>query len=411
MSKTSLMMARTSLCALAIVIAKPIAAQNFSPTVQPSSVTLIPRKTASRVVSPTPLWGFTTQEALAFRTLAAADTLTDNHLTPVTNLFNSPALLLADIGITLAAAPDPVQISNQLTYTLVIQNSGPVDVADVVVTDSLPVSVNFVNASTSQGSATAEGSGLRWDAGPLTNGGIASATITVTPTSVGVITNTAIVAINSTSVIDPNPDNDFATIVTRVNGPGVPTLSVQILGSIVFDRQTGLFEQPVEVSNPGANPVPAIQLAVQGLTSGVILYNASGVSNGVPFVEYDQELDPGASASFILEYYVSNRADFVSTNFAATVISASSPTAPAGTIVQLDREPFLYDGKLVIEFIAIPGATYSVQYTADMQTWNTALPPIIATSTRVQWVDSGPPKTPSVPGGLGQRFYRVIQSP
>jgi hypothetical protein len=186
---------------------------------------------------------------------------------------------------------------------------------------------------------------------------------------------------------------------------------VQILGPIVFDRQTGLFEQPVGVSNPGANPVPAIQLAVQGLPPGVILYNASGVSNGVPFVEYDQQLDAGGSARFILEYYVSNRADFTSTNFAATVVSSSTPTTPMGTIVQLDRDPFLYNGKLVIEFIAIPGKTYSVQYTADMQTWNTALPPITATSTRIQWIDSGPPKTPSLPGGLGQRFYRVIQSP
>jgi hypothetical protein len=250
---------------------------------------------------------------------------------------------------------------------------------------------------------------LRWDVGPLTNGGTASATITVMPTSVGVITNAATVTINSASVIDPNPGNDAAAIVTRVNGPGVTALSVQILGPIAFDKQTGLFEQPVGVSNPGANPVSAFQLAVQGLPSGVTLYNASGVSNGVPFVEYDQELDPGASASFILEYYVSNRADFVSTNFAAIMVSASTPTTPAGTIVQLDREPFLYNGKLVIEFITIPGKTYSVQFTADMKTWNTALPPIIATSTRVQWIDSGPPKTPSVPGGLGQRFYRVIQ--
>jgi hypothetical protein len=59
----------------------------------------------------------------------------------------------------------------------------------------------------------------------------------------------------------------------------------------------------------------------------------------------------------------------------------------------------------------LQGTTYVVQYSADMQTWKTAVPPIVAAGTRVQWADVGPPKTESPPGPPGQRFYRIVQLP
>jgi hypothetical protein len=52
-----------------------------------------------------------------------------------------------------------------------------------------------------------------------------------------------------------------------------------------------------------------------------------------------------------------------------------------------------------------------VEYSADMQIWKTAVPPIVAAGTRVQWADTGPPKTDSRPGPPGQRFYRIVQLP
>jgi hypothetical protein len=144
----------------------------------------------------------------------------------------------------------------------------------------------------------------------------------------------------------------------------------------------------------------------------VLLYNASGITNGAPFVEYDQALGSGANVDLVLEYYRSNRLDFASTNFQANAITpAAAPGLPAGPILQLDRAPFLSDGQLAIEFASTPGASYVVEYSADMQTWQAAVPAIVATGTRVQWIDSGPPKTASAPGSPGQRFYRVVQSP
>jgi hypothetical protein len=65
MKTLSLMNARIAGLALALTLGQPLAAQNFTLTLEPSSVTLIPAKTASFLVSLTPLAGFTSQVALA----------------------------------------------------------------------------------------------------------------------------------------------------------------------------------------------------------------------------------------------------------------------------------------------------------------------------------------------------------
>jgi hypothetical protein len=71
----------------------------------------------------------------------------------------------------------------------------------------------------------------------------------------------------------------------------------------------------------------------------------------------------------------------------------------------------LLSGRFLIEFSAIPGARYAVQYSSDMQTWKTANPIITAPANRVQWYDDGPPKTESKPSDIGSRFYRVMALP
>src|SRR5581483_3063161 len=186
--------------------------------------------------------------------------------------------------------------------------------------------------------------------------------------------------------------------------PALTNLVVQLPGAIVFNPQTGLFEQTVSVSNSNDSAVAGVRLAVQGLPADVRLYNASGSTNGVPFVQYNQPLNPAASVGFRLEYYRSNRVEFVSTNFVASAITPVTIAAPTGTVVQLDRTPFLFKGSLIIEFASVPGKTYVVEYSPDMQVWRISVPPVTAAGTRVQWADAGPPETDSAPGTASQRF-------
>jgi hypothetical protein len=202
------------------------------------------------------------------------------------------------------------------------------------------------------------------------------------------------------------------TVTTQTNQPpGLTNIAVQAIGPVAFDPQTGLFEQSITVNNASASSASGVRLAVLGLPADVKLYNASGSTNGVPFVDYSQLLNPGASVTFSLEYYRSNRLEFASTNFVASSPTLATPAPPTGTVLQLDRTPFLSDGALIIEFASVPAKTYVVEYSSNMQTWSTAVPPVTAVATRTQWRDAGPPKTDSPPASSGQRFYKVVQLP
>jgi uncharacterized repeat protein (TIGR01451 family) len=52
-----------------------------------------------------------------------------------------------DLVVTKSDNPDPVQVGNQLTYTIQVRNNGPAPATGVTVTDELPNSVDFVSAS------------------------------------------------------------------------------------------------------------------------------------------------------------------------------------------------------------------------------------------------------------------------
>jgi hypothetical protein len=244
-------------------------------------------------------------------------------------------------------------------------------------------------------------------------GEIANLVVMATPQSPGTLTNTATVTLipGEVLVVDPNPANNSALVLVPITQPPPTTTNLVIeAGAVVFDPQTGLYEQQVQVQNPTAQLVPGLWLLVSGLPSNVVLYNAEGTTNGVPYVAYGQTLAAGASVALNLEYFNSKRQPFNSTNFTVVPTGTSTIGTPSGTLLTLDRTPAMVNGHLVIEFQAVPGATYVVQYSSDLETWKTAQPPIVAPVDRVQWIDSGPPKTDSQPTNVSSRFYRVLQT-
>ncbi len=118
--------------------------------------------------------------------------------------------------------PDPVDVGDNLTYTLTMTNEGPNDATGVTVTDELPEGVEFVSAEASQGGTDAcdEQAGVvACNLGDIGNGDTATVEIVVTPTAVGTIENTAEV---SSATDDPDTTNNEATESTTVdeNGDG-----------------------------------------------------------------------------------------------------------------------------------------------------------------------------------------------
>jgi hypothetical protein len=68
----------------------------------------------------------------------------------------------------------------------------------------------------------------------------------------------------------------------------------------------------------------------------------------------------------------------------------------------------LRNGTFLLEFATGVGGKYYVQYSSDLVTWKTSFPPLTGTGQRLQWTDSGPPVTESLPAVNNKRFYRVI---
>jgi uncharacterized repeat protein (TIGR01451 family) len=134
----------------------------------------------------------------------------------------------ADLRITKTDSPDPVQIGSTLTYTVKVENLGPLEATGVVVTDTLPKDVDFVSASATAGQCTQHTRKVSCDLGSVAAGGInygspPSVTLSVIPRKAGTITNTASVKGDQK---DPVAKNNQATATTRVLGAatcrGVP---------------------------------------------------------------------------------------------------------------------------------------------------------------------------------------------
>ena len=122
----------------------------------------------------------------------------------------------ADVTILKTVSPNPVNVGDQLTYTIQVANLGPDDAQNVVVSDIVPTQLLGTEYST-DGGATWSPWSDSYTIGTMPSGETRTILIrgTVDPsTPSSVITNTA----NITSTTpDPNPDNNSSTTVTSGN--------------------------------------------------------------------------------------------------------------------------------------------------------------------------------------------------
>ncbi|MBI3852180.1 MAG: HYR domain-containing protein, partial [Verrucomicrobia bacterium] len=189
-----------------------------------------------------------------------------------------------------------------------------------------------------------------------------------------------------------------------------PPLS--FVSEIHFNPQTGLYEQTVRVSNPTYSTFDAVRLYVYGLTNNTTVYNASGNTNGVPFIESHTAVAPGSYIDLLIEYYVPSDIIPDPTLLAALVPPPEGGGAVAQGVGQHINRGFMRpDQTFLVEFASVSNRVYSVQYTSDLKEWKAVQPAITGNGTWIQWIDNGQPKTDSAPATQKQRFYRVILLP
>jgi hypothetical protein len=246
-------------------------------------------------------------------------------------------------------------------------------------------------------------------------------TITAYATTVTSFTN---VAYSTAATYDPNPANNNGastnsqclTTVTQVILEPVNKLYV-VSTATNFNPQSGLYEELVIVTNVGTAPASAVRLTVSGLPSFVSLYSATGTNAGIPYVQNNFPLLPGAQMDFILEFYDSLLKPFTNYVTAVAVQPVAAPAIPTNAVpvavTSIFKDAVTIEGipRFVVQFPTTPGDTYAVIYTDTLSpgVWYVVTPYVNATANVFQWYDDGPPKTKSQPSTINSRFYRVVR--
>ncbi len=246
-------------------------------------------RTFSVVVQATPASGSSLSATATVAQGNEKDLITGNN-TATTSSSTTPSI---DLGVTIADDPDPVFVGQDLTYTVVVRNTGQSDALGVVLTDTLPANVSFQSVTVPQTATvtTANNSQVVVSLGSLASGGSATITIVVRPTTAqpggSIFTNTAVVA-HDPSQTDPQPANDQATQQTTVNPLVHITISTQALDpntlapvSTVLVRGQLLYQ--VTVHNAGPSPATGV-VVTSLLPAGVSVVSTSTTPTGLPTV-------------------------------------------------------------------------------------------------------------------------------
>ncbi|MCA1552837.1 MAG: DUF11 domain-containing protein, partial [Chloroflexi bacterium] len=112
------------------------------------------------------------------------------------------------------------------TYTALVTNNGPSAATNVLLVDSLPISLTYRSASSSQGSCGGATT-VMCNLGAMSNGGTATVIIAATTNVTGVIANTLGLASDTN---DPNTSNNTQLVTATVTS--IPQPSADLSPSV-----------------------------------------------------------------------------------------------------------------------------------------------------------------------------------
>jgi uncharacterized repeat protein (TIGR01451 family) len=229
----------------------------------------------------------------------------------------------ADLGISKIDSVDPVIAGDSLVYTIRVDNNGPSDAQDVVVTDLLPAGVTLVSTS---GCAEDPAGVPVCSLGTIAAGGFSEYTINVAvnPSAPAVITNTATV---TSSTTEGNPGDEIATEDTTVTA--VADLSISKTDSVdPVIAGTGLV-YTVRVDNAGPSDATSV-VVTDSLPAGVTFVSTTGCAEdplGAPTCNLGT-IAAGGFRTYTLTVDVDPTARGVITNN-ASLTSAATDLVPA----------------------------------------------------------------------------------
>lgn len=217
---------------------------------------------------------------------------------------------------------------------------------------------------------------------------------------------------------DANPANNTASASASVINATDTRTSITVAPEV--DLQSGLFVSKVTITNNNSEPIPAFRLYVKNLPDDVQVYNAHGTPDGgtrfrgtppvdLPYLLYNRPLAAAASVTLSVEFFrPSLDPDFTPQYEIELLPVPETEPASASGGIPVTRNQIISNSDYLIEIASTPGAVYAVEYSHDMATWTRVVPSVTAPANRLQWIDSGPPKTASHPSTVPARYYRFV---
>ncbi len=235
-----------------------------------------------------------------------------------------------DLAVAIAAAPEPVLQTGQVTYDITVTNhgtaNGPATTSGVTLTDPLPAGLSLVSASASAGTCGTSDP-VTCDLGILPGGATATVTIVaaVSGQASGTLANTVTV---TALTADPEAGNNTATAFTTV-APAAD-LAVAIAASPDPVAKGADLFYTVVVTNAGPSAATGVTLNDQ-LSKGANI-EAAAASQGSCSVQAGKRLvacdlgDLASGASATVQVAV--KATIAGTLTSTAAASAASPADP-----------------------------------------------------------------------------------
>ncbi len=180
----------------------------------------------------------------------------------------------ADVALTKTVDKAAATIGDQLTYTVTVQNLGPSDATDVVVSDQIPGGLTFI--STSQGSYSGATRTVTWSLGTVT---VASGqqTMEIVVEIPGGYAGGSVInlATASSTSVDPLAGNNIAFATTSVSGADLSvSKSVDLAEANPGDQVT----YTITLQNQGPNDATGVTLT-DLLPTGVSYVSANPIQD------------------------------------------------------------------------------------------------------------------------------------
>jgi uncharacterized repeat protein (TIGR01451 family) len=130
---------------------------------------------------------------------------------------------LIDLAVTKVGSPNPVEVGNNITWTIIVTNNGPDTATGATISDPMPAGNAFVSATTSQGSCTG-GAILQCNLDTIPAGASVTITLVTTPSEAGTVTNSVTVVGSETETNTANNTASASVVVNQLTPPSPPTV-------------------------------------------------------------------------------------------------------------------------------------------------------------------------------------------